>query len=472
MTGRVPPHDLDAEGAVLSACLLDGKALDAALEILQPEMFYSESNRRIFEAIREQSIAGQPADVVTVASWLRDRDRLGQVGGAAYLAQLTDAVPFVANVEQYANVVKVKARVRKMISTCQRIAAEGYGDVGDAQAWIDASEQSVYEIARTTEKSPMRTMGAFTTELVTEMQRAAAAGQQLTGTPTGFKRLDEMTTGLHDGETTIVAARPGAGKTALLEEMAKNIAAINGDVELGAAFFSLEMPGKQIAMRAIAGGARVDVSRIRGGWLSDRDWDAIVPAATEIHKLPIWIDETPAITLLDLRARVRRLQAEFDRPATSERKARRIGVVLVDYLQLMRAVGRCNSREQEVAEVSRGLKQLAKELKLPVVAAAQLNRGVESPLVKNKRPTLASLRESGAVEQDADNVIFIYRDEMYEKDSPDKGLAELIVAKQRNGPTGTVKVRFDRQYTSFANLAANEDATPEASYDYHDAGNG
>jgi replicative DNA helicase len=476
LSGRVPPHDLDAEGAVLSAILLEREALDKVLEILKPEHFYSEANRRVFEAAVELSIPGTPIDIVSVAGWLRDRDRLGQVGGSAYLAQLVDTVPSVAHIDTYARMVKEKWRVRQLIATCQRVAAEGYGDVGEVQSFIDGAEQSVYDIARTPESTSVQPIEPIIRGVFEQLSRLEQRGERITGIATGFERLDAKTAGLHDGELTVIASRPGMGKTSLVLNMAVNVAAphrieVAGDdlgleegaseareaPGMGVAVFSLEMPREQLASRMVCAEARVDVGRMRQGHLQDRDWNNLTQAAASLYKLPIWIDDSPALSVLELRAKVRRLQAEYNRVGADGMLERRIGLVVVDYMQLMRASRPVQNREQEISEISRGLKGLSKELHVPVIALSQLNRAVETRGTKDKRPQLSDLRESGAIEQDADNIIFIYRDDYYDREgATNKGVAELILAKQRNGPTGRVKVRFDAQYTRFDNLAPGE----------------
>jgi replicative DNA helicase len=467
--GRVPPNDLDAEAAVLSATLLTAEAFDRVQEVLLPEHFYADANRRIYEAVLELHSSGKPVDLVSVAGFLRDRERLAQVGGTPYLAQLADATPAVAHVEHHARTIREKWRVRQLIATCQRFAAEGFADCGEVQAFIDQAEQAVFDIARIPEGSsivPVKDAihGAF--QILAE---AARRGGAITGTPTGFTRLDRQIAGLHPGDLYIVAGRPGMGKTSFVLNVAVNVALprrravqdsddpyAEGDVEEpgdGVAFFSLEMPREQLASRLLAVEARVDVSRIRSGDMRREDWNKLTDAAARLGRLPIWLDDTPALTLLDLRAKIRRLQADLSR---GEGGPKKLGLVAVDYLQLMQGRRDVQSREQEISELSRGLKQLAKEMQIPVMALSQLNRSVETRATKDKRPQLSDLRESGAIEQDADTIVFIYRDDYYFRDSPDKGVAELIVAKQRNGPTGTVTVKFSPEYTRFDNLAEGE----------------
>ena len=469
VAGRVPPHDLDAEAAVLSAVMIDSLSLDKVLEFLKPEHFYSEAHRRIFEACMELKREGKPVDVVQVGTWLKDRERIAQVGGMGYLTEVLNAAPAIANVAAYGYTIREKARVRQLIATCQRVAAEGYIDYGEAQSFIDGAEQAIYEIARTPESSTVELLRAVMRRAFAQLQEAASRGDRITGMATGFTRYDELTAGLHDGDLSIVAARPGMGKTSFVLNVAANVAQPRGrelandpntrweDPGHGVIIFSLEMPREQLANRMICSEGRVDVGKVRRGFLSQQDWSKLTQAASLLGGLPIWIDDSPALSILELRAKVRRLQAEYDVPGKDGRPGKRIGVVIVDYLQLMRGRENAASREQEISEISRGLKGLAKELKLSVIALSQLNRQVETRSEKSKRPQLSDLRESGAIEQDADNICFIYRDDYYNKEaSTEPNVAELIIAKQRNGPTGTAKVRFDKEYTRFDNLAPGE----------------
>jgi replicative DNA helicase len=466
--GRVPPHDLDAEAAVLSAVMNDKLAFDKVAEFLQPEHFYSEAHRRIFEACIELAQKGTTPDIVSVGSWLRDRDRLAQVGGMAYMTTVLNAAPALANVVVYGKTIHEKWRIRRLILTCQRVTAQGYAGYGDAQEFIDSAEQGVYDIARTRESSTVHALRDVMRETFKRIESANARGSRITGIPTGFDRYDRITSGLHDGELTIVAARPGMGKTSLVLNMATNVASAQELVSAhdpnerwiepgqGVVFFSLEMPREQIVHRMLCSEAKVDVSKVRTGMLTKADWEKLTQAAGRLAGLNLWVDDSPALSLLDLRSKVRRLKAEFDRKDEKGEMKQRIGLVVVDYLQLMRGRENAASREQEISEISRGLKQLAKELSLPVIALSQLNRAVETRGEKSKRPQLSDLRESGAIEQDADNICFIYRDDYYNKETADRAVAELIVAKQRNGPTDTVRVRFDAQYTRFDNLAEGD----------------
>jgi replicative DNA helicase len=464
--GRVPPHDLDAEGAVLSAVMLDPSALDKVLEFLKAEHFYSEAHRRIFEGALDLKQRGQPVDLVQISSWLRSRDRIAQVGGMAYLAELLNAAPAVANVQAYGKTIYEKWRVRQVILACQRVAAEGYLDYGEAQQFIDSAEQSIYNLARSAESSSVERLRDVVIKAFKKLNEAVKRGDRITGISTGFERYDRKTAGLHDGDLTIVAARPGMGKTSFVLNVAVNAASPksrnndpNAEEEegTGVAVFSLEMPREQLANRMVCSEARVDVSKLRTGFLDRTDWEKLTRAASFLTSLPVWIDDSPGLGLLELRAKVRRLQAEYDKVDDTGKKIRRLGLVIIDYLQLMKGRDGVNSREQEISEISRGLKGLAKELSLPVIALSQLNRAVETRGDKSKRPMISDLRESGAIEQDADNICFIYRDDYYNhEESAEPNVAELIIAKQRNGPTGTCKVRFDREYTRFDNLAEGE----------------
>ncbi|MBL9109680.1 MAG: replicative DNA helicase, partial [Myxococcales bacterium] len=339
----------------------------------------------------------------------------------------------------------------------------------EAQSFIDNAEQAVYNIARVSQTSQTEKLLDVMKKSFKQLTEAMKRGDRIIGVPTGFDRLDALTSGLHDGDLTIVAARPGMGKTSFVLNIAVNVAAPKGrelandpnqrweEPGVGCVVFSLEMPREQLANRMVCSEGRVDVSKMRKGYLSQEDWQKLTQSAGFLGKCPIWIDDSPSLGILELRSKVRRLQAEFNRTDEAGNLTHRIGLVIVDYLQLMKGRDGAQSREQEISEISRGLKGLAKELKVPVIALSQLNRAVETRSEKSKRPMISDLRESGAIEQDADNILFIYRDDYYTKEaSEEPNVAELIVAKQRNGPTGTVKVRFDKEYTRFDNLAPGE----------------
>jgi replicative DNA helicase len=470
--GRVPPNELDAEAAVLSAVLLDADAFDRVQETLSAEHFYSDANRRIYEAVLElKSMSGQPVDILSVAAWLRDRNRLAQVGGTPYLAQLTDATPAIAHVENHARMIREKWRLRQLIATCQRVTAEGYAGCEDVQSFIDSAEQSVFDIARVPAHSNMVTAKDAIHKAFDILTETARRGGGVTGIETGFRELDRLCSGLHRGDLYIVAGRPGMGKTAFVMNLAVNVASPRGvqsedgrgDFEApveqpgqGVLFCSLEMPKEQLAARLLASEARVDMAGIRSGRPQREDWPKLTEAAARLSRMPLWIDDTPALTLLDLRAKIRRLQAEIAR-GDSHAPAQSLGLVAVDYLQLMQGRRDAGSREQEISELSRGLKQLAKEMSVPVLALSQLNRAVETRTTKDKRPQLSDLRESGAIEQDADAIFFIYRDFYYFKENADKrNIAEIIIAKQRNGPTGHFETRYSDSFVRFDNLANEE----------------
>ncbi len=390
---------------MLAALLLDPTTLDQVQELLKPEHFYAPAHGRIYEACLALAQQGTAFDLTTVGSWLRSRERLADVGGVPYLAKITDATPEVANIEAYARIVREKWRVRELIKTCQRISAEGYGDVGQVQNFIDTAEQAIYDLARTPESSTVSHLGDVIRTVFQKLEEIGQRGSAITGFPTGFKKLDELTSGLHPTDLVIVAARPGMGKTSFVLNVAINVAQplVIGNDPTGyetyeqpggaCVVFSLEMPREQIASRILSSEARVDVQKMRGGRLQTEDWHNLTQAASFLSGLPIYIDDTPGITVLDVRSKVRRIQAELQRSAQATGVERKVGLVVVDYLQLMRGSDKAGSREQEISEISRGLKHLAKELRVPVIALSQLNRSVETRSEKSKRPQISDLRE-------------------------------------------------------------------------------
>jgi len=444
-TERVPPHDLDAEAAVLSAALLERASLDIALVMLKPEYFYAEANRQIFRAAVALSADGRPVDIVTVAGVLRETNRLQQIGGGAYLTQIVDACPAVAHVETYANTVRAKWRVREVIATCQRLAAEGYG-AGDAQVFVDQAQQALFDIGQRDEKRDAVSFETVLREAHVHMLNAEARGSGSVELPTGLHALDRKIGGLGRGRVTVIAARPGMGKTALATGIVEAIAVSVGP----AVIYSLEMPRMQLGMRMACARAGASVHRAFAGRLADVERAEVMRAKDRLRKLPIWIDDTPAISLMRLRSKARAIAAHVGRP---------LALVAIDYLQLMKAEAHGDTRDRELSEITAGLKELSKDLDCAVLLLSQLNRKCEDE--KDKRPHLRHLRESGGIEQDADDVIFVYRDEYYNPKSEDKGKAELIVAKQRNGPTGTVKVAFFGRSTTFENLGNDDTPQPE-----------
>ena len=472
IAGRVPPHDLDSEAAVLSAAMLDLDALDDALELLEPEHFYSDANRLIFEAAKELRQKGTPVDVITIGRQLRAREQIQRAGGTTYLGQIVDATPATAHVTAHAKTVHECWRLRRTIATCQRFAAEGYGDVGDPGEFIDELETEVFGLAHLSDLDggPTLIAGELTTAF-NELAEASDSGTGIIGTSTGYPDLDQKTAGIHRGDLMVLAARPGMGKTAFVLNVAANIASpkvmhqaqlnLERDVTVpgeGVAVFSLEMPKKQLAIRMACSEARVDLQKLRTGHMDKDDWMKLTAGADALAPLPIYLDDRPNLTPLQIRAAVRRLQSAIARRAHEKDRPKNLGLVVIDYLQLMGGKrARNESREEQIASYSRALKQLAKECDVPVIALSQLNRGVETRGIKDKRPLMSDLRESGAIEQDADMIVFIYRDEYYNRDSTERGIAELIISKQRNGPTGTVKVRFTSQYARFDTLAPTYD---------------
>ncbi len=449
---RLLPFDLDAEAAVLAAALIDVHAYGAIAHKLTPARFYSEANRRIWEAIADLDARGEKIDVVTVAGWLRDRNRLTAVGGSPYLAQLCDATPAVAHVEQHAQRVIGLARLRELISQCSQIRAEAYSAQADPQAFIDGAEQAMYRIAHTDDSRDAVPLGQAATESWEQIVRASnrRGAPEL---PTGLNRLDNLLA-LQRQECTTVAARPGMGKTSFVLNIAANLAQ-RGEPCI---VFELEMPREQLATRMACSRAGIDLRRARQGHVHRDEWAALTEATDFLTRLPIWIDDTSGPSALHIRASARAIKAR-----------RGLSLVVVDYLQLMSGIDDRDreSREQEISTNMRAMKRLARELDVCVIVLSQLNREVEKR--PDKRPMLSDLRDSGAIEQDSDNVLFIYRPEYYEKEKTreeDRGVAELILAKQRNGPTGTVRVAFDPPTVTFSNIEHPE-PEPQESFDWN-----
>jgi replicative DNA helicase len=471
--GRVPPNDMTAEACVLTSILL-GENIERVADIISEADFYSPAHASVYAAVIELWRSGQPVDVVTVAGWLSDRDQLQRVGGRSYIAKLANEAPTVYNVEAYAERVVSKARLRKAIDAHHKFAAQGYGDVSDPQEWLDGAAYELGLIARPDEKSRFVLAGDAVAATFQRIFKAAGEGSSVTGTPTGYTAIDRKTGGLQPGDLTIVAGRPGMGKTSLAMQIALNVAALEG---CEAAVFSLEMPTEQLAMRLMCSEARVDLGKARNGRLQPEDWGRLTDAGAFIAGKPLWIDDTSAIKPIDLRARVMRIKAAAERRAEAERKAnaatsadvakpigRALKLVVVDYVQLMNASGMVSSestREREVSALSGAMKQLAKDASIHVMALSQLNRAPEIRTGNDRRPRLADLRDSGSLEQDADNVILMYRDEYYNPESRERGIAEAIVAKQRNGPTGRTRLRFTSSCARFDNLAPGEGADEE-----------
>ncbi len=442
---KIPPQNIEAEQSILGGILLDNHALNEVLEILDVKAFYSEAHRKIFAAIIELSDKNEPTDLITLSSALKDKQQLEHVGGVVYLASLVDNVPSAANVAHYAKIVKEKAILRNLIGTATEILTKSYDAGADVDHVLDEAEHAIFEISENKIRPAFFSIKDIVKDSFKTIEKLYERKELVTGVPTGFQKIDELTSGLQNSDLVIIAGRPSMGKTAFALNIAR-YAALEGNIPV--AIFSLEMAKEQLAIRLLASEAKVDSQRMRKGFLGETDWPKLTTAAGKLSEAPIYIDDTPAIGVLEMKAKARRLKAEAG-----------LGLIILDYLQLMRSRGARDSREQEISEISRSLKALAKELSVPVVALSQLNRKVEDRL--NKRPQMADLRESGAIEQDADLIAFIYRDEVYNKaeGNPEKGIAEIIIGKQRNGPTGTAKLAFLEKYTCFENLARSDDLT-------------
>ncbi len=439
---KVPPQNLEAEQSILGGILLDNQALNNVLEILNTNDFYSDVHRKIFAAVLELSERNEPCDVVTLSNNLKDKKLLDQVGGRVYLASLVDNVPSAANIAYYSKIVKEKAILRGLIEAATGILNNSYNMSADIDTVLDEAEHAIFEISENKVRPSFYPFKTLIKEGIKTIEKLYEKKELVTGVPTGFEKIDDKTSGLQKSDLIIIAGRPSMGKTAFALDIAKNAAL---DSRTPVAIFSLEMSKEQLAIRMLASEAKVDSQRIRKGFLGETDWPKLISAASKLSESLIFIDDTPAITVLEMKAKARRLKADQG-----------LGLVIVDYLQLMRSGGFKDSREQEISEISRSLKALAKELNVPVIALSQLNRKVEDRT--NKRPQMADLRESGAIEQDADVIAFIYRDEVYNRseDNPEKGIAEIIIGKQRNGPTGTIKLAFLEKYTAFENLARGD----------------
>jgi replicative DNA helicase len=447
---RVPPQNIEAEQSVLGAILLDNDTINQAIEILTAEDFYRESHREIFRAMVALSERNQPVDAITLTDALRTAGALEAVGGAGYIAELAACVPTAANAGHYARIVREKALLRGLSSIATEIASGAYDSPPNVDEYLDESEHKIFEISERRIRQSFHSMPELTRESIKLLERLYERKELVTGVPTGFLDLDRLTAGLQPSDLIVIAARPSMGKTALALNIAAH-AATECEPRLGVAIFSLEMSKEQLVLRMLCAEGRVDSSRARAGYLGERDFPKLAQAAARLSEAPIFIDDSSDTSPIVLKAKCRRLMRE---------RNSNLGLIIVDYLQLMRSARPGESREKEIAEISRSLKALAKELKVPVVALSQLNRQVETR--PDRRPLLADLRESGAIEQDADLIAFIYRDEMYHRDSKEPGVAEIIIAKQRNGPTGAAKLTYLTQFTRFENYAPEEEAFTDA----------
>ncbi len=436
---KIPPQNLEAEQSILGSVLLENSAINSVLEVMSKDDFYSEAHRKIFNVMVELSEKNEPVDIITLSNALKDRKLLDSIGGTAYLASLVDNVPSAANVANYARIAKEKAILRGLIASATDIITSCYETGTDVDQVLDQAENSIFEIAENKVRPSFHPIREIVKESFRSIEGLYARKELITGVPTGFEKIDDLTSGLQQSDLIIIAGRPSMGKTAFALNIAQ-FAALEAQTPV--AVFSLEMSKEQLVFRLLASEAKVDSQRLRKGFLGETDWPKLTAAAGRLSEAPLFIDDTPAITVLEMKAKSRRLKADAG-----------LGLIVVDYIQLMRGGNYRESREQEISEISRSLKALAKELKVPVIALSQLNRKVEDRT--NRRPQMADLRESGAIEQDADVIAFIYRDEVYNKseDNPEKGTAEIIIGKQRNGPTGTVKLAFLEKFTCFENLA-------------------
>ncbi len=440
---RVPPHSREAEQSLLGGLMLDEASWEAVADQVTEEDFYFVAHRLIFRALASLAEAGQPRDVVTASEWLQREGSLETAGGLAYVGTLARDTPSAANVAAYAAIVRARSVLRQLIRIGTDIAQSGYDPQGrEVPELIDAAERQVFQIADAglRNKQGFVPIRRLLTEALDKIDILFQSDNPITGLGTGLIDFDEKTAGLQPGDLVVIAGRPSMGKTSFAMNLAEH-AAIRDKVPT--AIFSMEMPGQQLAMRMISSLGRIDQSKVRTGRLSDSDWPRITSAATLIAEAPMFIDDSPALSPTEIRARARRLKREHG-----------LGLIVVDYLQLMQVPGNKENRTTEISEISRSLKALAKELSVPVIALSQLNRNLEQR--PNKRPVMSDLRESGGIEQDADLIVFIYRDEVYNPESSDKGTAEIIIAKQRNGPTGTVRLTFLGQYTRFENFASED----------------
>ncbi|MDI3538426.1 MAG: replicative helicase [Bacillota bacterium] len=434
---RVPPYSLEAEQSVLGAMLLDAEAVYTAAEILRPEDFYQENHQHIFRIMTELSSRGVSCDLVTVSEALRQEGRLEAVGGIAYLSDLAASVPSTANAEHYARIVAEKSLLRQLIRAANKIIEESYSAAEEAAAILDDAERAILNVAQRRSGQELVHVREALVEAYDRIEYLAQNQGVVPGLSTGFRDLDRLTSGLQPADFIVVAARPSMGKTSFCLNIAQHVAAVE---KRPVALFSLEMSREQLVQRLLAAEARIPGQKLRTGALDEEDWPRLVAAMGRLAELPIFIDDSPAMTVMEIRAKARRLVAEQGP-----------GLIIIDYLQLIQGTGRSENRQQEISEISRSLKALAREVKSPVVALSQLSRAVEQR--QDKRPVLSDLRESGAIEQDADLVAFIYRDEYYNPDTEKKGIAEVIISKQRNGPTGVVQLAFLKDFTLFHNLS-------------------
>ncbi len=452
-SGRMlPPQNIEAEQAVLGTVLIQDKALLKVIDLLQPGDFYRDAHKTIYAAMMALFDKHEPHDLITVTGLLSDQNKLEDVGGAAYLASLTDIIPFTGTLVHHARIIRKKSILRRLIQTSTEVAARCYDAQDDIDTLVDEAEKTIFEIAHSKKGEGFQPMSTVVPKAFDRINRLFDKQEHITGVATGYDELDRITAGLQPAEMIILAARPSMGKTALAMNIVQHAAMIG---KVPVAVFSLEMSVESLALRMLCSLGPIDSQRIRTGRLIDSDWPKLTRATGMLSEAPIYIDDTPGLTVLEMRAKARRLKSEQD-----------LGLIVVDYLQLMQGKSSSENRAQEISDISRSLKAMAKELNVPVLALSQLNRSLENRT--DKRPQLADLRESGAIEQDADVIMFIYRDEVYNRaeGNPNRGLAEIIVGKQRNGPTGVIKLSFLGEYTRFENYSNRApDFRPEPNMD-------
>jgi len=439
---KIPPQNLDAEESLISAILLDNTTLLDILDILTPADFYKSAHQIIFEAVTELFNRGDPIDLVTLADHIKSKNQLEHIGGAVYLAKLVDTAPVPSNAKNYAVIIRDKASLRRLITAASEITTTCFEYSTNVEDAIDYAEKTIFEIAENKSKQSIFPISKIIESNIDTLEARRGNKTIQSGVPTGYRKLDSLTSGFQKSDLIILAARPGMGKTALALNLARN-AAVAGDCPT--ALFSLEMSKEQLSMRLLCAEARLDSARLRDGFFSDEEWLKLINAADTLSNAPIYIDDSPELSPIEIKTKARRLKRE-----------REIGMIIIDYLQLMKPRNSKERRELEISEMSRALKGLAKELNIPIIALSQLNRRLEER--HDKRPQLSDLRESGALEQDADLVIFIYRDELYntEETNPNKGIAEVHLAKQRNGPVGVAYLAFLDAYTRFEDLAYDD----------------
>jgi replicative DNA helicase len=433
---RVPPQNVEAEQAVLGAILLHSEALITAMERLSSDDFYRPTHQRIFEMMIELAEEDEPVDLITLTAKLQDKQQLDDIGGVLYLSELANAVPTAANVDYYAAIVEEKSMLRRLIRAATQIVSNGYASSDDVGDLLSEAEQRIFEISQRRSSSGFISIRDVLMDVFERVEFLYSHKGGATGIPSGFVDLDKMTSGFQRSDLIIVAARPSVGKTAFALNIAQNVGVRAKET---VAIFSLEMGASQLVQRMICAEANVDATRMRTGYLEGDDWEKLTMAIGALSEASIFIDDSPSITVADIRAKCRRLKQE-----------KGLGMILIDYLQLIHGRGKGDNRQQEVSEISRTLKQIARELNVPVIALSQLSRGVEQR--QDKRPMMSDLRESGSIEQDADIVAFLYRDDYYDKESEKKNIIEIILAKQRNGPVGTVELAFLKNYNKFVNM--------------------